>query len=444
MGNSYINLNPSDETIIGYVADGNGVEISLAARAAHLCYHKVWRKFSPGERNVILFRVGDLISNQVDYLAEIESMESGRTVKETRVEIETAADIFRNCQDTSNISLGALSVLTNRNRIISAVPFGVIGIINDFACSFLSTAIKVASALSSGNTVVLKPSKHTPCSVLLMAKFCQEAGLPDGALNVVIGGRKSDATLCSHPLVDKVILYNDDYKMFPNIKLMESNYYVERYETVANIVFQDADLEKASNAVIHCLILNRGNISKSKFLTFVDRRVANDLIDKVLNRIDKLIIGDPRCPETVIGPLVSQDKLTKLQNGIEECLNKGAELITGGQSLRGKTNAGFYYMPTLLVNTDNNSSLVQENVSGPYMEVNFFQRYKELLVTLRNFKSVKGVALWTSNYQLVSMLAEYVNPRYIWVNKCPENNPWHVLESIKQQVLKQASIFINY
>ncbi|MHB1420504.1 MAG: aldehyde dehydrogenase family protein [Bacillota bacterium] len=442
LGNSYINLNPSNETIIGYVADGSGVEISLAARAAHLCYHKIWRKISLSERKVILFRAGDLISNQADYLAEIESMESGRTLIETRAEIETAANIFRNCPDAVNLNLGALSVLENRNSIFSAVPFGVIGIINDFAGSFLSTAIKVAPALSCGNTVVLKPSEFTPCSVLLMAKLCQEAGLPDGAFNIVIGGRKADAALYSHPLIDKVILYKDEYKIFPNIRFIESNYYVEKYEAVANIVFHDADLEKASDSVIHCLILNRGNICKSKFITFVDRRVANDLIDRVLNKIDKLIIGDSRCPETVIGPLVSQDQLAKLQNAIEGCLDKGSELIAGGQSFKGETNAGFYYLPTLLLNTDSNRSLSQENVFGPYMEFNFFQNIKDLLITLRNFRSIKGVALWTGDSRTVNMLIEYANPRYIWVDKCPDNNYWHVLEIINGEVLKQSRMFI--
>lgn len=441
LGSSYINLNPSDENIIGYVADGSAVEISLAARSAHLCFHKIWSKLKPGERNIILFRVGELISNQIDLLANIESMESGRIIRNTKAEIATAADIFRSCQDTSLISIKNLPISSGQNIIFTAAPYGVMGIITDFAGSFLSAAVKVASALGSGNTVVLKPSEHTPCSVLVMAKLCQEAGVPDGAFNVVIGGRKSASALFSHPLVDKFILSGNSSVSINNI--MEKDYYLERYETVANVVFHDADLEIASEAVLQCLLFNQGNVGKNKSITFVAKQVFKDFVDRLSEKVNRLKIGDPRCLDTDLGPLISQNELDILHNNIEISLKNGAELITGGQSLRRKTNAGFYYLPTLLINNNSTSNLVTQNIFGPYMEVNPFQRLKDLLMSLRNLGNIKALSLWTTDYQFVDTMRKYINPRYIWVNKCPENDPRLMLEASREQMFKQASIIID-
>lgn len=441
LGNTYINLNPSDETVIGNVADGSAVEISQAAKAAHLCFHQAWRTLDPNERNFILFKAGELITNNIDMLADIETMESGRPIRDSLTEIQTAAEIFKSYQQNPLVSTGT-SPLSNSYRVFRTAPYGVAGIITDSAGSFLHTAIKVVSALSFGNTVVLKPSEYTPCSVTAMAKICKEAGLPDGAFNVVIGGRKSGAALRSHPLVDKVIVSCNPSNPPCDIDCStEKNCYIERYRTVAHIVFKDADLDLASDAIVRSLVLNMGNISKSKLTTFVDKAVCNSLVAKLSEKVNKLVVGDPRYPETQVGPLVSKGSLDSLETSIETSIRKGASLVTGGQSLRGERNPGFYYLPTLLINNDNNGGLVNSNVFGPFMEVNHFNNYKDLLVSLRNIGDIKGLSLWTKDHNLVDAMLNYVNPQYIWIYKHPENDPWLVLENIREQMFKQVSIF---
>lgn len=444
LGNSYTNLNPANGSIIGHAAEGSAVEISLAAKVAHLCHHKEWRTVDASKRNFILFKTGELIANHTDFLASIETMESGRPIRDTLAEIQTAAEIFKNHIHTPLVNMGTLEPLNHNYRVLRIAPYGVVGIITDSAGSFLSAAIKVVSALGSGNTVVLKPSKYTPCAVTVMATICKEAGLPDGAFNVVIGGTKSGAALLSNPLIDKIVISCNPFISSCNVDCCtEKNCYLERYETVAHIVFKDADLDVASDAIVQSLILNMGNISKSKITTFVDKKVYNALIDRLSEKVTKIIVGDPQCPETQVGPLVSKTDLDRLVAKIETSRKKGADLVTGGRFLKGHGNPGFYYQPTLLVN-NTNSSLISSNVFGPFMEVNHFYNYKDLLMSLRNFGNIKGLSLWTKDHESVDTMGTYINPRYIWINKYLDNDPLLVLEETKEKMFKQASIFPSF
>ncbi|WP_406463590.1 aldehyde dehydrogenase family protein [Streptomyces sp. NBC_01622] len=414
-------VDPSRGRIVTTVAEAGPADVDAAVRAAREAFDSGrWSGLSGRERGRILHRVAELIRENADELAQLESLDVGKPITLCRaVDITNAANDYEHYAALAH-SLDGSTRDTPLNALAytKREPLGVVAAITPFNFPLILAGSKLAPALAAGNTVVHKPADETPLSALYMAGLLQRAGVPDGVVNVVTGtGPVAGEALLRHAGVDKIAFTGSTAVGRHAASVAGENLKPVTMElggNAAHIVFEDADLEKAVGAVIKGFVFNTGQFCMGGPRLLVARPVYSTLLNILADAVPGVPLGDPRLPETVVGPMAGEKHLRKVEEYVDLARKEGARIVCGGERL--DLDGGYYYKPTVIADLANDSRVIQEEIFGPVLTVQPFDTEDEAVELANSTPYGLASGVQTGNLARAHRIADRLQAGIVWVN----------------------------
>jgi aldehyde dehydrogenase (NAD+) len=422
-GETYATINPATEEESARVARGDERDIEHAVEAARRAFdHGPWPRMAAAERGRILWKLADLIGANLDEMARLETLNTGKTLFDSgKVEIPFAAEVFRYYAgwatkihgETLNLRDGAFTFTLRQ-------PLGVVGAIVPWNFPFLLASWKIAPALAAGNTVVLKPASLTPLTALRFAQLTAEAGLPEGVFNVVPGpGGKVGMALTRHPGVDK-IAFTGSTEVGKGI-MREAASTLKRVSLELggkspNIVFADADLDAAVRGAMTGIFYNKGEVCAAGSRLFLEERVHDEFVARLTERLKGLKVGDPLDKATRMGPVVSQQQLETVLGYVEAGKQEGARLVAGGARATVGNGKGYFLQPTVFAGVTNTMRIAREEIFGPVLSVIPFRDFDEGVAQGNDTFYGLAAAVWTRDVGKALRAARAIRAGTVWVN----------------------------
>ncbi len=419
-GKTFDTLNPATEKVITSVAEGDSADIDLAVIAAREAFENgPWKKTDARDRGRILLGIANLIEKNKDELALLDTLDNGKPINETtNADIPLAIDCFLYYAGWADKIHGeTIPVRGGFFNYTLREPIGVVGQIIPWNFPLLMAAWKIAPALACGNTVVLKPAEQTPLTALRLGEICQEAGLPDGVLDIVPGyGSTAGAALAEHMDVDKIaftggsatgrIIMQAASKNLKQITL-------ELGGKSPNIVFADSDIDSAVAGAMTGIFFNQGEVCCAGSRLFLERSIHDEFVDKLSNKAANVRVGNPEDIGTQMGAQVSKEQLDKILGYIDIGKQEGAKLVTGGERCGER---GYFVRPTIFDAVDNNMKIAREEIFGPVVSAITFDDVSE--VVRQGNLSIYGLAaaVWTRDIKKAHRLARDLKAGTIWIN----------------------------
>jgi acyl-CoA reductase-like NAD-dependent aldehyde dehydrogenase len=414
-------FDPSTGQVVTTVAEASAADVDAAVRAAREAFDNgPWARMSGRERGRVLHRVSELIRENADELAALESLDVGKPISLCgAVDVLTAADEYEYCAALAQTLDGATrDTPMNAFAYTRRGPLGVVAAITPFNFPLILSSSKLAPALAAGNVVVHKPADETPLSALYMARLLQKAGVPDGVINVVTGaGPVAGEALLRNPGVDKVA-FTGSTAIGRHAASVAGEALkpvtMELGGNAAHIVFEDADLDKAVGAVIKGFVFNTGQFCMGGPRLLVARPLYDTLVGILADAVPGVPIGDPRDPATVIGPMAGEKHLRKVEEYVALARKEGGRVVCGGERL--DLNGGFYYKPTVIAGLSNDSRVVQEEIFGPVLTVQPFDSEDEAVELANSTPYGLASGLQTTDLARAHRVADRLQAGIVWVN----------------------------
>ncbi|RSK55151.1 aldehyde dehydrogenase [Bacillus canaveralius] len=403
---------------------GNETDVDLAVKAARDAFEKgPWCTMSQSQRGRLLINLAGIIEKNIDRLAQIESRDNGKLIRETHTHLKSLVDYyiyFGGLADKVHgdvIPLSKTSVLNYTLR----EPIGVVGAITPWNSPLLLSTWKAAPALATGNTIVIKPSSTTPCSILEFAKLVEEAGFPPGVFNVVIGpGSRIGNYLAKHPGVDKISFTGgtETGKQLAEIAAKDvKRITLELGGKSPNIVFEDANIDNAVMGAMAGIFAACGQTCSAGSRLLLQRSIYDEFLDRLVERTNRIKMGNPIDWATELGPLANRTQLEKVQYYVDVAQQEGAKVLLGGKRPEDEElNKGLFYLPTILTNVDNKMRVAREEIFGPVLSVIPFDTEEEAIAIANDsdFGLVAGV--WTNNIYRGHRMAKAIRSGTVWIN----------------------------
>ncbi len=415
---------PATQEIIAHVPLGDKADIDLAVAAARRAFDSgPWSRMSPGERSRIVWKLGDLLEKYADEFAELEALDNGKPVTNARRgDVQGSIEMFRYMAGWATRLNGEtiqVSSPGNWHAYTLREPVGVVGQIIPWNFPLMMAAWKLAPALASGCTIVLKPAEQTPLSALRFGELIQEAGIPDGVVNIVTGfGETAGAALAEHPDVDKVAFTGSTEVGKIIVRAAAGNLKRVSLELGGKspaIVFPDADLDLAIAGTADAIFYNQGQCCTAGSRLFAHKSVYDKVVAGVAEAAGKLKIGHGLDPTVNLGPLVSKEQHDRVKGFLDSGRKEGAEVVTGGK-IAG--NQGYFVEPTVLANTNRDMRVVREEIFGPVVCVQSFD--DDSLEAVAKFANDTEYGLqasvWTRNLKVAHMMARKIKAGTICIN----------------------------
>jgi phenylacetaldehyde dehydrogenase len=425
-GQTFATYNPATGEVLAHVAEGNHEDIDRAVKAARSAFETGrWSQLTPSERGRLIWKLADLLEENLEEFAELESLDNGKPLKIARAaDVPLAVDLLR--------YMAGWATKIEGNTIPISVPYapgakflaytlrepvGVVGQIIPWNFPLLMAAWKLGPALATGNTVVLKPAEQTPLTALRLGELIQEAGIPDGVVNIVPGyGETAGAALAAHPGVDKVAFTGSTevgklilQAAAGNLKKVS----LELGGKSPNVVFADVDLDAAIAGAAGAIFFNHGQCCCAGSRLYVENKVFDQVVEGVAQHAKKINVGSGQDESTDMGPLVSAEQLNRVCGYLESGLSEGAKAVVGGGRHGDK---GYFVKPTVLVNTTEKMKVVREEIFGPVVTAIPFSDPAELVTQAND--SVYGLAagIWTRDISKAHRLASQLRAGTVWIN----------------------------
>jgi len=419
-GKTFETVNPATEEVIAHVAEGDTADIDLAVKAARRAFdHGPWSKMDARDRGRLINRLADLIEENVDDLAELETLDNGKPIAESRHgDLPMVIDTLRYYAGWADKIHGqVIPVRGNYFTYTRREPLGVAGQIIPWNFPMMMVAWKWAPALAAGCTIVMKPAEQTPLTVLRMGELAMEAGLPNGVINIVNGfGETAGASLVAHPGVDKIAFTGEGRTAQIIMRSAADTMKRITFELGGkspNIVLDDADIEKAVDGALLGIYLNQGQCCCAGSRLFVQDTVHDQFVNRLAAKVQARRIGDPFDPQTQQGPQVDQAQFDKILSYIDKGKQEGARVVTGGERYGDK---GFFIRPTIFADVKDHMAIAREEIFGPVLAVCKFKDPEEAVTRANTTDFGLAAAIWTRDISKAHSIAHRLRAGTVWIN----------------------------
>jgi betaine-aldehyde dehydrogenase len=423
-GKTFTTPNPATGETLAEVAEADAADIDKAVDAARRAFDGKWSRVSARDRGRMLYKLSQLIEARAKELAELETADNGKPIKESLyIDIPSVAENFEYFAGwATKIEGETIPVPGQMFNYTLREPVGVCGQIIPWNFPLLMSAWKLAPALAAGNTVVLKPAEQTPVTALELAKLIQEAGFPDGVVNVVPGyGETAGAALASHKGIDKIAFTGSTevgklvaHAAADNLTKVS----LELGGKAPNIIFADADLEQAVNGAMMGIFFNQGQVCCAGSRIFLDERVRDEFLDRFKAKAEKIKVGDPMDKATQMGPQVSSEQLDRIKSYVDIARGEGATVFAGGSApqLEEKFRGGYFFQPTIFSDVKNEMRVAQEEIFGPVTSVITFRDEDDLVRQANETIYGLSAGIWTKDITRAHRFAKAIKAGVVWVN----------------------------
>ncbi|SDW91009.1 Acyl-CoA reductase [Arthrobacter sp. cf158] len=425
-GATFASIDPTTETILGSIASGSSKDVDAAVAAASAALGSAsWGGASAATRAKYLFDLADAVEDHVDQLSELETLDMGKPISQSREDVLAVATVFRYYGGWPTKLEGSVNPVRQPYLGLTQLePLGVCGAITPWNFPIVMASHKIGPALAAGNTIVLKPAEVSSYSTLYLADLARAVGLPAGVLNIVTGpGRSVGQALVEHPDVAK-ISFTGSTPVGRGILEAGSRHMkkvnVELGGKTANIVFPDADIDAVVRGSAEAMWENAGQVCVAPTRMFVHDDIYDEVVRLMGQQTAALQIGDPLNPATDIGPVVSSRQYGSVKEYIDIALNEGARLTTGG---RLPERTGYFVEPTIFADVNNNMRIAREEVFGPVLSILPFNSEEEVVQMANESAYDLSAAIWTRDISRALTLSRRIHAGTVWVNTSGRLDP---------------------
>lgn len=413
----YINtISPSTEEVLSKIVISNEKDVDNAVQSAQVGFEK-WSNISPHERSKYLFKLARLIQERSREFAVLESMDGGKPIKESRdfdlPQVAANFFYFAGWADKIDLSWGVKSLK----------PHGVVGQIIPWNFPLLMLAWKVAPALATGNTVVLKPAETTSLTALLFAELCEQAGLPDGVVNIITGDGTTGSLIVNHKDINKVAFTGSTQvgKLIQkSLAGRDVGLTLELGGKAANIVYEDAAIDQAVEGVVNGIFFNQGHVCCAGSRLLLQESIHDEFITKLERRMQTLRVGNPLDKNTDIGAINSKEQLNKIEGLVNEGVSDGGKIFQTECELPGN---GFWFKPTLFTDVQPSYSITREEIFGPVLTTLTFRTPQEAVEIANNTEYGLSAGIWTEKGSKILWTADRLQAGVVWANTFNKFDP---------------------
>ncbi|MCA8984641.1 MAG: aldehyde dehydrogenase family protein [Planctomycetaceae bacterium] len=425
-GKTFTAIDPSTGKTICQVAEASAADVDRAVQAARKALESgPWKKMSATQRGELMFKLADLVEQQAEELAVLESYNSGKTIAHSRGDVAGVAAWFRYYAGFAD-KIEGRSIPQDNNTFSYTLrqPVGVVGQIIPWNFPLLMLAWKWAPALACGNTIVMKLAEQTPLTGLKMAELARQAGFPDGVINVLNGmGETTGAAIVEHPGIDKIAFtgHVDTAKIIQKAAahtLKRCTF--ELGGKSPNVIFADADLPKAVACASEAIFFNAGQCCTAGSRLFVERSIQQEFVEELAKVARQRRLGNPLDSATEQGPQVSREQFDKILGYVEKGRQEGAELVTGGNRFG---DEGFFIEPTIFNQVSDEMTIARDEIFGPVVSVLPFEDMHEMLDRANDTYYGLAAAIWTKDIDKAHLYAREVKAGTVWINCYHQYSP---------------------
>jgi aldehyde dehydrogenase (NAD+) len=421
---SFDTINPATGEVLTQVVEASMSDVDRAVDAARRGFDTKggpWRKMPASERGRLIWRLADLIEQHIDELAELETLDNGKPIFESRqVDMPMVIDVLRYYAGwATKIHGETVNTFDTAFTYTLREPVGVVGLIIPWNFPLLLASWKLGPALACGNTIVLKPAEQTPLTTLRLGELAIEAGLPNGVLNIVTGGPQTGRAIVQHPQIDK-IAFTGSTAVGKEIMRRAADTLkrvtLELGGKSPNIVFADSDIDSAVKGAINGIFYGKGEVCNAGSRLFVESKVQDEFLEKLIGRAKKMRPGDPLDPKTRMGAIVSQEQMQTVLGYIEAGKNEGAKLIAGGNRVSVDGGKGFFVEPTVFGGVTNDMKIAQEEIFGPVLATLKFDDVDEVIELANRNQYGLAAAVWTRDVKKAHQVSRQLRAGTVWIN----------------------------
>ncbi len=423
-GKTFTTPNPATGQDLAEIAEAERADIDRAVEAARRAFDGKWSKLSARDRGRLLYKLSQLIEKNAAELAQLETADNGKPIRESQfVDLPQVVENFEYFAGwATKIEGETIPVPGKMFNYTLREPVGVCGQIIPWNFPLLMAAWKLGPALAAGNTVVLKPAEQTPVTALELGKLIQEAGFPEGVVNIVPGfGETAGAALAAHPGINKIAFTGSTEVGKLIARAAADNLTKVSLELggkAPNIVFADADLEQAVNGAMMGIFFNQGQVCCAGSRLFVEEEVKDEFLARLKEKSEKIVVGDPMDKATHMGPQVSLEQLERIKSYVTIGRGEGAGVYCGGDApkLEGAFQQGYFFQPTILTEVKNQMRVAQEEIFGPVVSVLSFKDEDDLIKQANETIYGLSAGIWTRDITRAHRFAKEIKAGVVWIN----------------------------
>ena len=417
-------INPATEEVLTHVVEASSADVDRAVKAARRAFEDrsgPWRKLSASERGRLLWKLADLVEKNIDELAELETLDNGKPIFESRyVDMPMVVDVLRYYAGLATKIHGeTVNTFETAFTYTLREPVGVVGLIVPWNFPLLLASWKLGPALACGNTLVLKPAEQTPLTTLKLGELSIEAGFPSGVINILTGGPDTGKAIVAHPGIDKIAFTGSTAvgkEIMRGAADTLKRVTLELGGKSPNIVFADADIDGAVKGAINGIFYGKGEVCNAGSRLFLESKLKDEFTEKLVARASKMRPADPLNPKTRLGAIVSQEQMKTVLGYIEAGKSEGAKVVAGGNRASVDGGKGFFVEPTIFGDVKNEMKIAQEEIFGPVLSVLTFDDIDEVIDRANSNPYGLAAAVWTRDVKKAHTVSRRLKAGTVWIN----------------------------